>query len=75
MVESFAARGRRQLEMLAFIDRSENVMLLGPPGVGKTMKYAAILEIATDGRWGGYLPNLPGTGVGDFESPEKRRCN
>ncbi len=39
----------RELAGLAFVERSENVILLGPPGVGKT--HLAVALGVSGGRW------------------------
>ncbi len=37
------------------------------------MKYFVEIEQASDGEWGGYVPDLPGVAVGGYDSVEKAR--
>ena len=39
------------------------------------MRYAALLEQAADGTWGGYFPDLPGTAAAGYASAEEARTS
>ena len=75
-----AAATIQELAALAFIERAENVVLLGPSGVGKTHLAIALGYLATQARHQDALHHgrRPGARAGDGAAPGtsgRRRCN